>query len=169
MLDLVSNRLPRLPIEGLQWVQDLEYFDGPLVSLFQNRKKHNYLYYCVDTDSIVNRWMVCRISETSLLRLSARRIPLDQVIPNGLEDDFVYVVDLDNEGETQSVLQVMIGAIPEAYTPAEGAFLSKATIQEEGQYHILVENILSDTHVKSLLGSFSSAYAFLYNVERLQS
>jgi hypothetical protein len=84
MKDVFSlTTLTALPMGGLRHVRDLIYFDGPLLSHFKHPKGDDYLYYWCDCDEQANRWMVLRVTETSILWLTSGRWTLDTVIPNG--------------------------------------------------------------------------------------
>jgi len=171
MHDLNGIVLKYLPIADLKWVRDLEAYDGPLLSLFVHpRNNDNYLYYWCDATAEVNRWMVSRVSESNLIRLSNRKIPLSQIIPKGCEDDYVYFVDLDAKREAKHTSLVLLDNIPESYTPAQGVFLSEQVVDKTGIYHVMIERGFSDTNKwRILLKEFDYAYAFLYNVIKLKS
>lgn len=169
MLEIRGTKLESLPID-LEWVKDLIEFDGPLLSLFKHRRRgDNYLYYWCDCDNEVNRWMVCRVNETTVIRLINRVIPLDQVIPRACQDDFVYIVDMDGKCDARTVRMVTIDAIPEQYVPAPGAFLSPEVADTMGTYAVLIERNLSIENWRDFFKEFSYAYAFLYNVVTLKS
>jgi hypothetical protein len=123
MLHLNGTKVPASTINDIGWVRDLIHFDGPLLSEFRHRLTGAiFLYYWCDCDALANRWMVCRISEASLQRLVLRIVSLDQIIPQGGEDVFVYFVDMNERGEPLSVVTVPINEIPVQYTPATGVF-----------------------------------------------
>ena len=42
-------------------------------------------------------WMVLRVAETTLIRLTSRIIPLSEVIPNASRDDFIYFLDISSD------------------------------------------------------------------------
>ena len=118
--------LRSLPVSGLEHVRDLDDFEGPLLSQYAHPSGDQYLFYWCDCDDTVNRWMVLRVSEASILRLIHRVVPLDYVIPKSCRDDFVYLIDTDSAGVTTSVNLTGLSAIPPAYTPQPGAFLERS-------------------------------------------
>ena len=127
LLALGGTAVAALPIFDLEWVRDLEYHDGPLLSLFKHKRHGDtYLYYWCDCDDSVNRWMILRVSESNLTKLVDRLIPLDQIIPQGCQDDFVYLVDLDSDGGFKAVWLLALDSIPEQYTPGPSVFLNAA-------------------------------------------
>ena len=170
MLKIKGTELNALPIVDLEWVQDLENFDGPLLSLFKHRRQgDSYLYYWCDCNKEVNRWMVLRVSETNIIRLINRLIPLDQVIPKGCQDDFVYFVDLDGDSKEKKVYLQGVDAIPAKYIPVQGAFLNADVAQRLGSYSVIIERNLSIDMWRDFFREFSYAYAFIYNLVALKS
>lgn len=123
MITLRGIEIPSLPISGLRKVRDLDAFDGPLLSHFRHPSGDDYLYYWCDCDEAANRWMVLRVTESNILRLANRVVPLDYVIPAGARDDFVYFVDEDGSGRPAQVFLVLKKDLPREYTPESGARL----------------------------------------------
>lgn len=98
MLKLGGSSLQSLPVVGLERVQDLIKHDGPLLTHYSHHRGDHYLYYWCDCDECVDRWMLLSVSETSILRLIDKVVPLDLVVPAACLDDFVYIVDVANSG-----------------------------------------------------------------------
>jgi hypothetical protein len=173
MIELAGARLKRLPVDGLELVRHLEYFDGPLLSQFRHRRQgDNYLYYWCDCDEKANRWMVLRVSETNIIRLVNRFVPLDFVVPKACQDDFVYFVDRDDDG-AGAVRLVALDSIPEEYIPDQGAYL-EATAQDFSTFPVLIEQSLSIKELSDFPRDFQMVYAFVYSLfakrpERLES
>ncbi|MDR1918984.1 MAG: hypothetical protein LBQ65_04975 [Tannerellaceae bacterium] len=102
-------------------ISDLIYFDGPLLSHYKSNKGENYLFYWVDADDKYNRWIVIRTDISSILLYLEKRISLHAIItqPN---DDFVYIVDIDNGLNYHNIKLLPIASLPEDYTPTENSF-----------------------------------------------
>jgi hypothetical protein len=166
MIEIKGDRLPALPIIGLERVRDLEYYDGPLLSHFRHRRQgDHFLYYWCDCDQTSNRWMLLRVSETNIIRLVTKFVPLDYVIPKSCQDDFVYFTDINHQGVTAQVVLSQLDNIPNDYFPAQGAYLdveaTKGTTQNKS-YSLLIERSLSIGNLSDLPRHFSQAYALLY-------
>ncbi len=58
-------KLDKFPIK-LNFLIDLFYFEGALLSLFKNDNDDNYLYYWFDVDENYNRWLIFRLSKSDL-------------------------------------------------------------------------------------------------------
>jgi len=161
MKEIDGASLPSLPISGLEHVQDLLYYDGPLLSQYAHPNGDDYLYYWCDCDEQSNRWMVLRVSEASILRLVNRFVPLDFVIPGGCRDDFVYIFDTQKDGLVGHVKLVALSKIPEDYVPEPGAYLELAERRQDAKsYSVLVEGGWS---VRAL-GEFPKLFAKVYSV-----
>src|SRR5437016_5084392 len=105
MKPLNGTPIQHLPVRRLELVRDLIVHDGPLLSHLRHPSGDHYLRYWVDCDSTVNRWMLLRVSETNILRLVNRIIPLDHVIPRRCLDDFVYFIDSNGSSDTRIIIQ----------------------------------------------------------------
>lgn len=168
MIEIDGLSLPALPIVDLERVRDLENYEGPLLSHFRHRRQgDHYLYYWCDCDDAVNRWMLLRVNETNIIRLVNRFVPLDYVIPRACQDDFVYFIDIGGEDAPAKVILASLDAIPDAYIPAQGAYLEAEAAKDDSNpqtYSILIERDLSIRDLSDLPRIFSQAYALLYNL-----
>jgi uncharacterized protein DUF6575 len=131
MLGLDGVVFQSLPISGLERVRDIEYFDGPLLTHFKHHRGDHFLYYWCDRDSQFHRWMLLRVSETNIIRLVNRFVPLDYVVPNGCLDDFVYFVDVDAQCRHSNVTLLQTEKIPAEYVPEKGAYLDSEIARDE--------------------------------------
>jgi hypothetical protein len=167
MLELPGIDFKSLPIRGLQKVRDLDDFDGPLLIHFRHRRGDNYIYYWCDCDAGFNRWMVLRISETNILRLVNRIVPLDFVIPKQCQDDFAYFIDIDAAGRTSRCTLIAISDVPAEYVPDAGAYLDLAAAMDPASYAVLIDGDWSLDTLSELPRRFSQVYAFLYALREM--
>jgi len=169
MKELVAMNLERFPVTGLIHVRDLIYFEGPLLSQFKHENGENYLYYWCDCDEEANRWMVLRVSEATLLRLTERILALGEVIPCGSRDDFVYFLDMFSDGSVKSYL-AMPEAIPEDYQPAPSTFLEP--LEPSPDTHscsFLLEGEWSVEAIGNFPKVFNKVYSVMYGLSGDQS
>lgn len=163
MIDLKPiSKLKALPVAGLKKVRDLVEHDGPFLSHFTNARNDQFLYYWCDCDENVNRWMLLRVDETSLVRLVNGFVPLDYVIPTRCRDDFVYFVDIDGKGTIKQVLICLTSSIPEQYTPGQGSYLDVDTCANDRSFTLLIEKALNPTELVHLPSKYFQAYSMLY-------
>lgn len=168
MIPLTGEHLRSLPVGQLEHVRDLIAFDGPLLSQMAHRNGDQYLNYWCDCNETANRWMLARVSETHILRLVNRFVPLDYVIPRGIQDDFAYFVDIDGAGGVAQVVLQLKQDIPAAYVPAPGAYLPATVVRDEHSYSALIEGDLPLDVISEMPRTYSQAYAFLYVLRSLR-
>ena len=94
-------------------VSDLIYFDGPLLSHFITPNGDNYLFYWCDVDDLYNRCIIQKYIQ--------KNIPLKDIILSPL-DGFVYVADIDNDINYQSVQILLSKELPDEYVPCDNSF-----------------------------------------------
>jgi len=169
MNELVAMPLERFPVTQLKHVRDLIYFDGPLLSEFRHKNGESYLYYWCDCNEQANRWMVFRVSEATLLRLTERILSLGEVIPRGSRDDFVYFLDMFSDGSIKACL-VMPEAIPVDYLPAPSTFLEP--LEPSPDTHscsFLLEGEWSMKAIGDFTEAFNGVYSFVYEFGDMHS
>ncbi len=165
-------------LEGIRWpfsqfselekVRDLVVFEGPLLTHFQNRHGEDFLFYWVDCDENLNRWMVIRLDETSILRLVNRVVPIDFVIPKLCRDEFVVFVDSSDNHSAQASTLVAIQNIPPEYLPEAGAYLpAMPTKPSQRSYSVLVEGGWSVNELGKFPHVFTKVYSLLYGLDVL--
>ena len=106
---------------NLRKVADLIYFDGPFLSHYVSKSGDNYLSYWVDCDENNQRWLVFRVGINSLQNYVNKKKSLYDLI-KGVDDGFVYAVDI-SEDETLSVpLMIFLADIPDEYLPTADSY-----------------------------------------------
>lgn len=50
----------------LKFVEDLLYYDGPLVSLYKNDQDENFLYWWLNNETHVQNWALLKLSQTTV-------------------------------------------------------------------------------------------------------
>ena len=100
---------------------DLIFYDGPLLSHFINEVGDNYLYYWVDADDSYNRWVIVRTGITLIQDYLDKRITLYDIITKPI-DQFVYIVDIDDNVEYHNQRIIPVQNLPEEYTPMEDSY-----------------------------------------------
>lgn len=106
----------------LQHRIDLQYFDGPLLSLFKDTSLDlYYLFHWVDKDDTKNRWLVFQIasSDLCLLMYKSSTTLHDMYIKH----HFVYLVDFDGNGKYHMAHLVKPSMLPVSYIPSKDSYL----------------------------------------------
>lgn len=168
MNTLKGIRWPFSHFSEMEKVRDLMYFDGPLLSHFQNRHGEDFLFYWVDCDQTLNRWMVVRLDEASILRLVNRVVPIDFVIPKLCRDEFVVFVDTADNHAVRASTLVAVQDIPTEYLPSEGVYLPVTpSLPSERSYSVLVEGGWSVKELGEFPHVFTKVYSLLYGLDVL--
>ena len=106
--------------KSLTKVEDIYYYDGPLLSLFISNENENYIYYWVDVDDTYNRWLIFKIDSKDLELCYKQEKDIKTLIVNPI--DFIYCADIDNDLEYNNVGIIYSQNLPELYLPEEDCF-----------------------------------------------
>ena len=107
-----------LPFKGLQKYSDLLEHDGPILSHFKDSSNRDILFYWVDYDGDVNRWLVWRINTAQLIQYLMGFKSLRDLMLEG-NKDFVYSVDIDNDLNHTNIKAFDTEQILSEYIPEE--------------------------------------------------
>lgn len=119
MLELKGSNIKS---ESLIRVDDLIYFDGPLLSTYKKEDGSLFLILWTDNSSTDNRWCVIPVGDETLTSFLDKEITLRDVI-NKTED--VIFKDLYSEGDKlleRQVKKVLVKDIPEEYMPTSDSY-----------------------------------------------
>ena len=111
-------------------IADLVYLDGPFLSHYVSGKGDDYLFYWVDRDDNDNRWLVLRVSLSSLQKYIGKELSLLELIENP-NDGYLYSVDVDNDLNYHNIKLVQPSAIPEDYLPEADSYYEFEPIPSE--------------------------------------
>jgi len=106
-------------LKSLIWIRDLQWMDGPLLSIFRDPKSgSHYIFHWVDCDSEKNRWLVCEIAEEALVRLEEGLADLRESLTGST---LLFLVDFDSDGSYSTTYLVPnITELPNEYLPETG-------------------------------------------------
>jgi hypothetical protein len=100
---------------------DFIYYEGPLLSHFQDITKPNehYFYRWVDNNNEVNRWLIFKTSKENLLKFfNGVFTELDLIRTNNV----VTFLDLDNNLNKRGIYLSSFEDIPDVYLPTDETF-----------------------------------------------
>jgi len=118
---LAGQRIKIHPLASLERRSDLVYFDGPLLSLFENAQGEPFLFVWADVDAAANRWIAFRVTPEQLSSFLRKRITLRDLLLTP-PDGYVFVSDMSGPGEFDSVWMLRVEDVPEAYLPAPDSY-----------------------------------------------
>lgn len=113
----------------LRDIVDLIYFDGPLLTLFENQYGDYYLYYWCDVDQRCNRWLVFRVTQKLLRLYIMQKLSLRELILNPV-DGLLYAIDLDDDLVCQQVYLTSPNHLPDRYVPAVDSYYGFAKLDK---------------------------------------
>lgn len=122
MENLIARKLDRFPLT-LKFIVHLEYFDGHLLSLFENEEGDIYLYSWCDVDDLHNRWLVLRVTPKTLKSYIEGQLSLRDLIVNPV-DCFLYSLDIDSKFEIVNSYLIQPHNLPELYIPDPDTYYS---------------------------------------------
>jgi hypothetical protein len=113
-------RVSPLQPGGLTKVRDLEYYEGPLLSLFRDARDQAYLFVWRDADRTANRWLVVKPSLDQLRAFLARTNTLRSIVL--AQEENLLVVDIDRSLKWRDAYSIPVFALPIPYFPSEDSY-----------------------------------------------
>jgi hypothetical protein len=161
MIDLVqlgATALTGLPIV-LEYVRDIEDFDGPLLSEFRSTEGDTFLHSWCDCNNERHRWLVVRTPRQKVAHYLVGGSTLRDVI-TGCPDGFVYIVDFDDVPVPCEVWFMHVLALPDNYLPGPRSYYRHSTASEEGYQDVYIGQKWDYGEVATYPKKYLQAYAF---------
>lgn len=111
----------------LEYVGDLLYHEGPLLSHFISNNEEHYLYKWCDSDDICNRWMVFKVSKNNMILFFTKEISLLKLI---YKNKAVFFIDLDNDAVQQGLILTNVKNIPKEYLPTNNSYYDEVCYEQ---------------------------------------
>jgi hypothetical protein len=151
MEKILGCQLTKFPL-NLKAIADLIYFDGPLLSMFENKYGDVYFYYWCDGDENYNRWLVFRVAQKMLEEYIRAQISLDKLILSPA-DGFLYSLDIDDKLEAQNTCLIHPENLPDTYIPEADSYYDFADLnpatKEEDRVAIARKTLFENVYVES--------------------
>jgi hypothetical protein len=119
------EKLKCIKVSGLGFnpkkMGDFIYYEGPLLSHFQDTTQPNehYFYRWVDDDSEVNRWLIFKVNKENLIKFfNGLFTELDLIATNNV----VTFLDLDDSLNKRGIYLSSFEDIPDDYLPSNKTF-----------------------------------------------
>lgn len=132
MRHLKGHIIDTFPVKDLYKVDDLIYFDGPLLSFYTSEIGANYLFYWVDVDEECNRWIVFRTEMTQLNEFLNKKMSLFSLFERAING---YVIDVNNNLEYQNIILLQLSDLPKDYSPAKNSYYNFTKTSSEVLIH----------------------------------
>ena len=159
MQSLKGLKLDEFPVY-LSFLVHLEYFDGPLCSLFRNKDGDYYCYSWCDVDDFCNRWLVFRVTQSTLKQYIEGIVSLHHLILHPV-DGFLYVLDILDELEVNKTLLIRPNDLPTSYIPDSDSYYSFTELnsQTTEQDKRLIYKIIGHNQINSNIKDLSISNA----------
>ena len=156
MENLAFNSNKQLYTSNFVRIGDLSYFEGPLISLFEELNSgHLYLFDWVDRDENTNRWLIYRASPNYLLQFIHSRISHLELFQRRPEKE-IYFADIDSSNKLfSSYNSYSIEKLPESYIPNSDNFFELSDCNYFEKIKSVIINALSKQKSEN---EYSTAY-----------
>lgn len=144
MENLTINTNKPLDTSNFVRIGDLSYFEGPLLSLFEELNSgHLYLFDWVDRDNKFNRWLIYRVSPKFLLQFININISHFELFEERLDKE-VYFTDIDSKNKLFSNYNSFaIESLPSNYYPNGDNFFELSDCNHFEKIKSVLRNSLS--------------------------
>ena len=113
----------------IEYVADLLYFDGPLLSFYKNDRNQKFLFYWVDVDGKYNRWLVTETSPSDVIKYLKSKLSLYNLLTSKIKT--LYKVDIDNNLNFNDIELLDIKDLPDSYLPEKDTYFLKDDISDD--------------------------------------
>jgi len=105
------------------------YYEGILLAHYfnKNNSKEHYLYKWCDTNKIVNRWLLYKVSEEDLVVFLNKKLSSLELTQ---KNQSCYFIDIDANFEHKQILICDVKDIPKSYLPKETAYFDEDLYEE---------------------------------------
>lgn len=118
-IEIKGTKISKLPFE-LNKRGDLISFEGPLLSYFFDENGKSYLLNWVDSNEILNRWLLFETTQIDLFDYFTNKRSLRELIKHS--EEIVYFIDIDNEVQFNKILLTNKKDIPNDYLPDKDSY-----------------------------------------------
>lgn len=168
----LTGKKIRKSLYSHQWVEDILYFEGPLLSLLKASTSQDYFYYHVDQSSKLVRWLAISVSRRDIDLYITRKRSLRWLVKR---HDDVAVVDMNADGEVVNVVVCDLDDLPSAYLPPRQSMfdpgLSQISDDEllpaPGSYTLKVDGQWFFEDLAKIPKYYIQLYSFFYSLVHL--
>lgn len=146
MLAFDKNIISNFPFADFKKVSDLVYFEGPVLSHFTDSSDNNILYYWVDQNDKLNRWLVWFVSITDILSYLSKEITLLELIKKA-NNSIYFLVDLNDDIDVEKTVLLGFNDLPEPYLPSNESFFLD---NMPDLYRFMLDKWVDDSYISLL-------------------
>lgn len=128
-VEITEQKIEQLPFSNLEWVADLLYYEGPILTHVQSETGQNYFSYWVDVEDNLYRWVMFRVSNYNLKCYLAGKISLRELMLS-TSNELVYIIDMQGDNYV-NVFCILPNRIPNQYLPEKELRYKTSSLTEE--------------------------------------
>lgn len=155
-----------------RWVEDILYFEGPILSLLKASTSQDYFYYWLGFRRSANQWLAVDVSRSEIEEYKEKETSLLQIIEG---KEVVHIVSTDKERKVTSAIKVNVADLPESYLPPPTSFFDpelcttpqKKMLEEPGAYCINVDGAWFLEDLVEIPRVYNQLYTFIYTLRHL--
>lgn len=155
------------------WVQDIQYFEGPILSLLKASTFLDYFYLFCDFNQQYNRWLAIPVTRDTIQGYRNGITDLRAVLFAADESIGVGVVDIDSEYNVKKAWKLKPSEVPDEYVPEHGSFYDPSLAPDNSyesleQAEVYQLNVAGDWFLEDLFKipkAYSQLYTFIYTLK----
>ena len=153
-----------------RWIEDIIYFDGPLLSLLKASTIQDYFYYWCDSNNYYNRWMAIPVTRQDILDYKSGKITTLELCNKNNE---LLFVDINSDLEAKKGVIVLYDDIPEEYIPPTESYYdpdlspSGCIGQSPEMYDLQLDGSWYLDELVGIPRLYSQLYSFMYTLKNI--
>jgi len=164
MITIDGLDLPEKYLPDFEWVRDIQYYDGPLLSEFISKSGELYTFHWCDCSEEHQRWLVLRVTKRSLLELTSGLISIYNFMTNRPLSSSPILLDYNDDGCVVGSKMINIGDLPESYLPSKEAMIMPELFEESEKkiYPLLIDGDWKSEELSIIPRRFMDLYALIF-------
>ena len=114
-----------MEFKSLHKILDLEYYEGPFMSLFEDKKGNYYIYKWLDVNADSHRWLIYQTTLPNVLSYVAKSLEALSLVKMATDQRY-FVVDIHPDLSYSNVITYSLQTLPEEYQPYPDVFFDES-------------------------------------------
>lgn len=161
-------KIPNKYLPKLEWVRDIQYFEGPLLSEYKTNSGEIYALHWCDCSEVYQRWVAVRVTKRSLIELTAGLISIYELLKDRSQDPNLLLLDFSSTADITCAKWVRFNDLPSSYLPNETEIISLELIEnhDANTYPMLIDGEWKSEELSTIQRRFMDIYALLFQNEK---
>lgn len=110
-----------MKIDELEFVEDLIYYDGPLLSHYKNSNEDTWLYYWVSCNSECNKWLLIKLDSLQILQdFKDSKISLLELIRDHYKE--LFIQEIDSSLQVRKNIEIDYSDLDPSFLPSQDSY-----------------------------------------------